>query len=210
MSDQPKPSKDQLAELEQKCAEYLSGWQRARADYVNLQKNTAEERAEWVKFANEDVLMEILPIYDHLKLAWVHIPDDQKKLVWVVGIEHIKNQFAKFLADQGIEEIKTVGEKFNPEAHEAQLGRPQGSPLPTKDAIVGAGLAPAQDRATARVAPTPAQSEAPAQSGDVGAGLAPALHDAPAQDGDNQMIKQEIKAGYKLHGKVLVAAKVMV
>jgi len=106
-------------EFEKKCEEYLAGWQRAQADYVNLQKTTERERTEWLKFANQGLLTEILPIYDHLKLAMKHIPEEQKKESWVVGIENIKNQFAKFLSEVGVEEIKTVGEKFNPEEHEA-------------------------------------------------------------------------------------------
>lgn len=108
-------------DLEKKCQEYLAGWQRAQADYVNLQKTTEREKSEWVKFANQGILTELLPIYDHLKLAIKHVPEEQKKEGWVVGMENIKNQFGKFLTDNGVEEIKTVGEKFNPEEHEAVM-----------------------------------------------------------------------------------------
>ncbi|HRY63592.1 MAG TPA: nucleotide exchange factor GrpE [Patescibacteria group bacterium] len=143
-------------ELEKKCQEYLAGWQRAQADYINLQKTTERDKAEWLKFANQGLLMEILPIYDHLKLAVKHIPEAQRKESWVVGVENIKNQFGKFLSEAGVEEINTVGEKFNPEEHEA-------------------------------VAADNAES-----------------------DEHRGVIKEELRGGYKLNGKVLYPAKVIV
>lgn len=106
-------------ELQKKCNEYLTGWKRAQADYQNLEKETAKRKTELVKMANADLLMEILPIFDNLKLAIKHIPKDQKQLDWVIGIEHIKNQFKTFLENSNITEIKTIGEKFDPELHEA-------------------------------------------------------------------------------------------
>jgi molecular chaperone GrpE len=145
-----------VKECEKKCQEYLAGWQRAQADYINLQKTAEREKAEWAKFANQGLLMEILPVYDHLKLAVKHIPEEQKKDGWVVGIENIKNQFGKFLADNGVEEIKTVGEKFRPEEHEA-------------------------------VAAENIES-----------------------DEHQGVVKEELKGGYKLYGKVLYPARVAV
>ena len=92
MKEQKKKKQPKLSygELEQKCKEYLNGWQRAQADYINLQKEAEKKRAEWIKLANAGLLMELLPIYDNLKLAIEHIPQDKKKSEWVVGIEHIK------------------------------------------------------------------------------------------------------------------------
>ena len=107
-------------ELEKKCVEYLNGWKRAQADYANLQKEIENKRAEWVKMANADLLHELLPIYDNLKLAIEHVSEDKRKSDWVVGVEHIKNQMAKFLEDMGVEEITPVkGDKFDIDVHEA-------------------------------------------------------------------------------------------
>ncbi|NMC51787.1 nucleotide exchange factor GrpE [Candidatus Kuenenbacteria bacterium] len=121
---QQQPKEDKICsedqqELEKKCEEYLHGWKRAQADYENLKKTTEKEKLEWVKLANQGILLQLLPIYDHLKLAIKHIPEGEKKTNWVVGIVNIKNQLTKFLSEAGVEEIKTVGEKFNPEEHEA-------------------------------------------------------------------------------------------
>jgi len=123
MSEEKKDTKKSKSELEiakQKMEEYLNGWKRAKADYINLKKETEKKQGEMIQFANAAMILEILPIYDNFKLAWQHIPQEHKKNdEWLKGIEQIKKQFAELLKNMGIEEIKTVGEKFDPEIHEA-------------------------------------------------------------------------------------------
>ena len=102
--------------LQDKCEEYLSGWKRAQADYHNLEKEMANKRQEWVKMANADILIQLLPVYDNLKLALKHAG---KRSDWVIGVEHVANQFRKVLEENGVEEIETVGQEFDPEIHEA-------------------------------------------------------------------------------------------
>ncbi|MDZ7798111.1 MAG: nucleotide exchange factor GrpE [Patescibacteria group bacterium] len=104
---------------EKKAAEYLNGWKRARADYLNLKKEKDKEREEIMKFSNAALIIQLLPIYDHLKIAFDHVPKDLKNNEWVKGIEGIKKQTQDFIESIGIKEIKTVGEKFDPEKHEA-------------------------------------------------------------------------------------------
>jgi len=100
--------------------EYLNGWRRAKADYSNLKKDFEKKEKEIVQFANATLILEIMPIYDNLKLAWKHIPKEHKKEdEWLKGLEHIKKQFADMLKKLGLDEIKTIGEKFDPELHEA-------------------------------------------------------------------------------------------
>lgn len=115
-----------LSELEltkKKMDEYLDGWKRAKADYINLKRENEKKQVEIIQFANAALILELLPIYDNLKLALNHLPDDRKDMKeWVKGMEQIKKQFAALLKNLSIEEIKTVGEKFDPELHEA-VGR---------------------------------------------------------------------------------------
>lgn len=114
-----KKLQEQLEICEKKRDEYLNGWKRAKADYINYKKDSEKKQQEIVQFANATLILEILPIYDNLKLAWKHIPEDHKKDKWLEGIEQIKKQFAELLKKLGLEEIKTKGEKFDPEFHEA-------------------------------------------------------------------------------------------
>ncbi|MDD5039883.1 MAG: nucleotide exchange factor GrpE [Patescibacteria group bacterium] len=121
---QKQPAKEtpltELQKTQQRMEEYLDGWKRAKADYLNLKKESEKREKEIVQFANAGLILELMPIYDNFKLAWQHIPEEHRKNdTWLKGIEHIKRQFADLLKNLGIEEIKTVGEKFDPEFHDA-------------------------------------------------------------------------------------------
>lgn len=101
---------------------YLNNWKRALADYDNLKRETAKEKAEMVKFAQAMSAMNFIEVYDNYKKALEHKPnatDGKSVEQWFAGVEHIKKQFVETLKQLGIEEIKTVGEKFDPAWHEA-------------------------------------------------------------------------------------------
>jgi molecular chaperone GrpE len=108
---------NEIDELKAKCEEYLNGWKRAKADYLNLKKETEEKQKSFADFANAALLVQILPIYDNFKKALQLLPTEQDS--WVEGIKQIKKQMEDLLKNYGIEEIKTIGEKFDPQLHEA-------------------------------------------------------------------------------------------
>ena len=109
---------DKIKELEKKSEENLNGWKRALADYQNLQKENQKEKDNFVKFANLNLLMELLPVISNFKMAMSLIPPEQKDN-WVIGMAHILRQFDDFLKDAGVEEIETSGKMFDPKFHEA-------------------------------------------------------------------------------------------
>lgn len=110
---------EELSQEQARAAELLAGWQRAKADYANLKKEEGKRLEETVVWANAALLAEILPVYNHFKVALKHISEEQKKEAWVQGVMLIQKQFIDFLDKYGIGEIKTVGEKFDPNTHEA-------------------------------------------------------------------------------------------
>ncbi|MBI2411429.1 MAG: nucleotide exchange factor GrpE [Candidatus Kerfeldbacteria bacterium] len=110
---------DELAELKQQAGEYLEGWKRARADYQNLQKETAARISQNMKYATEGLLMELLPMVDHFRYAFKGIPESERNSSWLKGIEHIQTNFLKVLQEHGVEIMNTVGQPFNAELHEA-------------------------------------------------------------------------------------------
>ncbi|PIT94229.1 nucleotide exchange factor GrpE, partial [Candidatus Falkowbacteria bacterium CG10_big_fil_rev_8_21_14_0_10_43_11] len=59
-------------------------WKRALADYQNLQKETAKEKVEFIKFANSNLLMEILPVYENLRTSLAHA-DENNHDAWLKG-----------------------------------------------------------------------------------------------------------------------------
>lgn len=103
----------------QECEEYKLGWQRAQADYVNLQKETAKQKGEWMQMIKGDVIQEFIPVLDNFKKAFAHEATDLKQFEgWKKGIEYIMKQFADVVKNNGVEEIKTVGEIFDARYHE--------------------------------------------------------------------------------------------
>lgn len=113
------PEKTDLEKIQSQAEDYLNGWKRAKADYINLKKQTDKQLQESIQFANAALILEMFPINDHFKLAVDHIPDEEKKKEWVVGILHIRKEFQELLKKMGVEEIETVGAQFNSDLHDA-------------------------------------------------------------------------------------------
>lgn len=106
-------------ELEEKISELTSGWQRTQADFVNYKKQVADERLRTIKLANADLIAELLPVLDNFQLAAKHLPENLVNDNWAQGIQQIEKQFESILMDSGLERIEAMGQKFNPEFHEA-------------------------------------------------------------------------------------------
>jgi len=104
--------------LEMKKA--MDGWKRERADFENYKKRQAEDKKELIAFSSLNLILELLPVLDNFYASTQHIPENQKKEAWLIGIMHIQHQLEKVLKDNGAEQIIVkVGDKFNPEIHEA-------------------------------------------------------------------------------------------
>ncbi len=94
--------------------EYLDGWQRAKADFVNFKKRSEEERKEVVKFANESLLEELLPVLDSFTMAFANKEVWEKvDKNWRAGVEYIHTQLVSILTNNGIKELNPQGEKFD-------------------------------------------------------------------------------------------------
>jgi len=102
----------------EKTDEYKTGWARAQADYQNLVKETEKNRSEWAQYSERQILEEFIPVYDNFKLAFAAERKESDE-GWIKGIEYIMKQFGKVLEDHGVIEIRTVGDLFDPELHEA-------------------------------------------------------------------------------------------
>ena len=125
------PAQAGLEELKTKCEEYLNGWKRERADFLNYKKEEMERIGQFAKYANEELILKIIPILDNICLAESHVPEeliekdparlsgDDRGASWVQGFLQIKKQLSDFLQKEGIEAIKTVGEPFDPNLHES-------------------------------------------------------------------------------------------
>ncbi len=119
--DKPKQNSDNVDKIDwqARADEYLNGWKRAKADFINYKKRQEEAIMMFRKYAREDFIIEFLPILDHLNEAVKHIPKNGDQSEWIQGIVAIKMQLERILKNHGVQEVKTINEKFNPEFHEA-------------------------------------------------------------------------------------------
>ncbi|OGH17722.1 MAG: nucleotide exchange factor GrpE [Candidatus Levybacteria bacterium RIFCSPHIGHO2_01_FULL_40_15b] len=102
---------DQIKSLEQRVTELEEQLARAVADYRNLEKRFEDEKREFVKFANRDLLLRLIPAFDTLVLAEKYVTDEGIKIT----IKHLQES----LRDVGVEKIQTEDQIFNPETMEA-------------------------------------------------------------------------------------------
>lgn len=101
----------ELEEAKKQQDEYLAGWQRARADFINYKKEEMEHIRGLMEYAEAEFLLKILPIVDNVERAEKTISDQ--------GFVQIAMQLKQFLKDYEVQELKAEGEKFSPEFHEA-------------------------------------------------------------------------------------------
>ena len=113
------PAQDELKALQLKCDEYLNGWKRERADFLNYKKDEMERIGQLVKYSNEELILKIIPILDNIYLAEAHVPEELKDNAWINGFNLIKNQLSEFLTKEGIEPIETIGKDFDPSLMES-------------------------------------------------------------------------------------------
>jgi len=112
--------KKKLQECEKKKEEYLAGWQRAKADFLNYKKEERERTEETLKYAGEILSLNLLPILDNFDFASKNLPKNLMEDENVKGILQIRKQILDFLKTQGVEEIEAKpGGKFDTSFHEA-------------------------------------------------------------------------------------------
>lgn len=118
--DQVKSLRDKIKVLEKEKAEYLDGWQRARADYANLQKTTDEDKKRFKQVFAEKFVEDLLPVVDSFSMAMAN-KDAWEKVepTWRTGVEYIYSQLMNALSEHNLEVFGKVGESFDPTLHEA-------------------------------------------------------------------------------------------
>ena len=117
--DNSKQSDGNIDELQQQVGDLTQALQRERADATNLRRRHSEEIAQLRVRTKATVISDLLPIIDNFERALKHVPEDLQDNDYVKGVQGVVKQFEKTLSDMGVERIKTVGEAFNPELHEA-------------------------------------------------------------------------------------------
>lgn len=113
-----KKLRKRLTDCQNEKQEYLDGWQRSKADSINVRKDLEKQKQEYVVFARAGLLEEIIPVVDSFdmafsnKEAWEKVDEN-----WRKGVQYIYSQLIKVLTDNGISLVDPVDEKFDPKHH---------------------------------------------------------------------------------------------
>ena len=104
---------------------------RTRAEFDNIRKRLTREKEESLRYANQAILGDLLPLLDHLELGLQAAASATDAQSVVTGVKLIQSQFDRFLTDHGVTPIDALGKPFDPNWHEAlgqepAPGKPEG------------------------------------------------------------------------------------
>ena len=97
---------------------------RSQADFENYKKRCAREKEDAIKYANGSLLERLLPIIDNFELGLSAARDEGEQSPIYAGMNLVLKQVNDFLTDNGAQPIDAVGEKFDPNLHEAIAHEP--------------------------------------------------------------------------------------
>ena len=105
--------------LKKQCEENLNGWKRALADYENYRREVMTRTAEMKEYHLMQITADILPVIDTLREALTHIPPEHHATPWYQGLIQVGKQWEHFAKKYAVEQIQSVGKRFDPHIHEA-------------------------------------------------------------------------------------------
>jgi molecular chaperone GrpE len=140
VSDAQSTLLDQTAELtklradleakEKETNENHDRYLRQLAELENFRKRANREKDEAIRFANEALVKDLLPVVDNLERAVAHAKDGGNGKPLVEGVEMVLRGFFDILAKHGVVPIAAVGQRFDPEKHEAMTQIESGTYAP--------------------------------------------------------------------------------
>ena len=121
IKNEPPTELSEIDKVKAQAEEYLNNWKRERADFINYKKEEAKRVEEFVKFANEDLVMETIELVDDLEIVAKEAPG--------IGLDSVVKRFSDLFKKYGVERVGVEGNKFNPELHEAIETEKEGEKL---------------------------------------------------------------------------------
>ncbi|RZT22296.1 nucleotide exchange factor GrpE [Fictibacillus sp. BK138] len=110
-----------IQELESKLEEVSQKNLRLQADYDNFRRRTREEQAASLKYKSQSLLEQLLPALDNFERALKTEATNEQAKTLIQGMEMVYRQLADALKQEGLTEVPSVGEKFDPNMHQAVM-----------------------------------------------------------------------------------------
>lgn len=121
-SDELASLKRELEKAREEAAGLKDRMYRVAADADNIRKRALKEREEGLRFGQEGLLRDLLPVVDNLERTLAHVPkqtDDPAFASLRQGVEMVLKQFLSIIENQGVKSFDSAGEMFDPKLHEA-------------------------------------------------------------------------------------------
>ncbi|HUS73048.1 MAG TPA: nucleotide exchange factor GrpE [Sedimentisphaerales bacterium] len=113
--------RQQIDELQREKDELFAKLQRVSADYDNLQKRTSKQIADTIGYEKEKIIKTLLPVLDNFEHSLQNAHQAENVDVLLKGIQIIYDQMLDILKSHNVEQIKALGEPFDPALHEAMM-----------------------------------------------------------------------------------------
>ncbi|WP_129596749.1 nucleotide exchange factor GrpE [Anaerophilus nitritogenes] len=110
-----------IKKLQEEKEEINSQFLRMTADFQNYKKRVEKEKSDIYTFANEKLILDMLPVVDNLQRAIKTYKDEGKDESFTQGIEMILKQLLEVFEKNGVKEIETIGKEFDPNFHHAVM-----------------------------------------------------------------------------------------
>ena len=94
---------------------------RVYAEFENYKKRMEREKSDFLKYANEELIKELLPVIDNLDRAVGQARQNAEAQSLVEGVEMILRQIKEVMEKHGVKELQSLGEPFDPNVHEAMM-----------------------------------------------------------------------------------------
>ncbi len=110
--------KKELEQVKSERQEYLDGWQRCKADSVNMRKETLLNAERIASRAKESFIEDLVPVLDGFDMATGSDAWESLDAQWRSGVDQIRNQFLDVLSRNGIERFGKIGDIVDHALHE--------------------------------------------------------------------------------------------
>ena len=128
---------EKLTAVEKQRDEYLAGWQRAKADFINYKKDEGKRFEDLIRFANEDILEELIGVLDSFDLGLAAL---EKAGPVEKGVYMVRSKLDNVLKQRGLEILSVkIGDKFDPSLSEAMVEIESEQPAGTILEIIESG-----------------------------------------------------------------------
>ena len=115
---------DEMASMQADLDRFRDLAMRSQADFENYKKRCAREKEEAIKYANKSLLEKLVSIVDHFELGLESARGQGEKSPIYSGMTLVLKQLQDLLTESGLQPIEAVGQKFDPNLHEAIAHEP--------------------------------------------------------------------------------------